>query len=125
MTRQLLSALMILMLVLGRLGVTSAAQSVDGVSKKTMVLMVDTSGSMKKVKDEVRVSLRAFVDGLQPGWQILLVRFDVFSAFLGSVDITGQPEREQLKQWLATLQFAGHNTNFDEGFKGAQAALFQ
>lgn len=93
--------------------------------RKNMVVVVDTSGSMKKVREEVHASLLTFLDGLDRGWRVILVRFDVFSEVLDQADMADQTDRERLKRKLETLRFVGQKTNFDEGIKGAQAALFQ
>lgn len=125
MVKQWIAVLMLLALAVSSPGVVGAEQAAEGAERKTMVIVVDTSGSMKSVREEVKGALQAFLDGLKPGWQVILVRFDVFAETLERADIFGQPDRERLKRRLAALQFVGPKTNFDEGLKGAQAALFQ
>jgi hypothetical protein len=125
MNTRLITVLVFFALTAVHLSPGQAGPAIDGTPKPTMVILVDTSGSMKRVTTEVHAALTAFIDGLKPGWQVLLVRFDVFSELLESVEIAGQPDRERLKRQLGTLRFIGRQTNFDEGLKGAQAALFQ
>lgn len=125
MSRQLKMILWILLITLAVFSSSIHGQVAEASTRKSMVLVVDTSGSMKGIADEVKGALSAFIDGLQSGRRVILVRFDVFSEMLEQVELNSQADRERLKHRLNGLHFVGQKTNFDEGIKGAQAALFQ
>ena len=75
-------------------------------------MVMDTSGSMSSgTMERVRASIPQITEMLQSGDRIHLVKFDETAALDKTLEIKGDPEKQQVQQWVNDLKPSGRYTD--------------